>query len=149
MKKIVVTLLVLALSVSILALAGCGGGGNGGNDDSPEQVVEEFMTATLAEDAEAVYDMLSVDSQAEVTDKEELVAGSADAIDSYDVGEATVSGDEARVPTTIVLTGLESTLEFDVVLLKEDGAWKISLSETGASMDEAFEKLMGEIEIPE
>ena len=149
MKKIVVTLLVLALSISILALAGCGGGGNGGNDDSPEQVVEEFMTATLAEDAEAVYDMLSVDSQAEVTDKEELVAGSADAIDSYDVGEATVSGDEARVPTTIVLTGLESTLEFDVVLLKEDGAWKISLSETGASMDEAFEKLMGEIEIPE
>jgi len=149
MKKLAVTLLVLALSVSVLAFAGCGGGGNGGDADSPEKVVEEFMAATLAEDAETVYGLLSADSQAEVTDKEELVAGSKDAIDSYEVGEATISGDEARVPTSIVLAGLESSLDFEVVLLKEDGAWKISLSETGASMDEAFDELMGDIEVPQ
>jgi hypothetical protein len=149
MKKIVVTLLVLALSVSITALAGCGGDGNGGDADSPEQVVEKFMAATLAEDAETVYSLLSADSQAGVTDKEELVAGSTDAIDSYEVGTSTISGDEARVPTTIVLTGMDNPLEFEVVLLQENGAWKISLSETGASMDEAFNKLMGEIEVPE
>ncbi|MEW6555144.1 MAG: hypothetical protein AB1384_12770 [Actinomycetota bacterium] len=148
MKKLVVILLALALSVSIPALAGCGGGSNGA-DDSPEQVVEEFMSATLAEDADAVYELLSEDSQAEVTDKEELVAGSADAIDSYEVGKATINGDEARVATSIALTGFEGSLDFEVVLLKEGGAWKISLSETGASMDEAFEELMGEMEIPE
>ncbi len=128
MKKLAVTLLVLALSVSVLAFAGCGGGGDAG---SPEEVVEEFMAATLAEDAEAVYGLLSADSQAEVTDKEELVAGSADAIDSYEVGEATISGDEARVPTSIVLAGLESSLDFEVVLLKEDGAWRIPCPRPG------------------
>jgi predicted small lipoprotein YifL len=145
MRKTVVMLLALALSVTVLALAGCGGG----NADSPEQVVEEFMSATLAEDAEAVYELLSAATQAELTSTVDLVEGSADAIDSYEVGEATISGDEARVATSIALTGLDGPLEFEVVLVKEDGAWKISLSETGASMDEAFEELMGEMEIPE
>lgn len=148
MKKIIITLLVLALSISVLAFAGCGGS-DSGDGDSPEKVVEQFMQGTLAEDADAIYGLLSEASKAEVTDKEELVAGSADAIDSYTVGKATISGDEARVPSTIVLTGLDSTLEFDVVLVKEDGAWKISLSETGASMDDAFEKIMEDMELPE
>ena len=149
MKRIIVTLLALALTVSVIALAGCGGDGDGGNADPPEQVVEEFMAATLAEDAETVYGLLSAESQAEVPDKEELVAGSADVIDSYEVGTAVVSGDTARVPASLAMIGFESSLDFEVVLVKEDGAWKISLSETGASMDEAFDELMGEIEVPD
>ncbi|MDD3718113.1 MAG: DUF4878 domain-containing protein [Actinomycetota bacterium] len=146
MKKIIITLLVLALSVSVLALAGCGGS-DSGDGDSPEKVVEQFMKSTVAEDADAVYDLLSEADQAEVTDKEELVAGSADAIDSYTVGKATISGDEARVPSTIVLTDLDSTLEFDVVLVKEGGAWKISLEGTGASMDDAFDKIFEDMDL--
>lgn len=147
MKKSAVILLVLALSLSMLALAGCGGSSE--SSDSPEKVVEKFMQGTLAEDADAVYELLSEDSQVEVTDKEDLVAGSADAIDSYTMGKAEISGDEARVPVSIVLKELDTTIEFDVVLLKEDGSWKISLSETGASMDEAFEKLFEDMELPE
>jgi hypothetical protein len=147
MKKIIVALLITALAVSILALVGCGGNGGGGSD-TPEQVVNGFMEATLAMDADAVFNMLSEDSKAEVADKQELVEGSTDAIDSYEVGKATISGDEARVSTSIAMKQIDSTLDFEVVLVKEGGAWKISLSETGASMDEAFQKLMEEIDIP-
>jgi hypothetical protein len=148
MKRLLITLFVLALAVSTLAVAGCGGG-NGDGADSPEKVVERFMQATIAGDADTVYDMLTESSKAEITDRQELVEGTSEVIDSYSVGKGTVSGERASVPTTIVLTELDSSLDFQVILLDEGGSWKISLDETSASLDQAFERWLEEFELPE
>lgn len=145
MKKAVIILLALALLATAYAFVGCGGG----DDGNPEQVVENFLEASTDGDADAAYDLLTEADKNEIVDKDELVEGFTEGVDSYEVGKTTVSGDEARVPINIRLAGSELDLAFDMILLKENGSWKISLADTETEMQVAFDKLMEGYELPE
>jgi hypothetical protein len=145
MKKAVIILFVMSLAATAFAFVGCGGGDGG----SPEQVVETFLKASTDGDADAAYEQITKADQAEIANKEELVEGFAEGVESYDVGEATISGDTARVALNLRLAGSGIDLEFDMVLTQENGSWKVSLSDTETEMQKAFDKLMQEYEIPE
>ncbi|MBU1669759.1 MAG: DUF4878 domain-containing protein [Actinobacteria bacterium] len=140
MRRVMVPLLALILMAGIVA-AGCGDGSSSKSGD-PEAAVEQFMKSTMAEDADATYELLSSESQKGVENKEDLVEGAGDQIADWNVGEATQEGDTARVEVTMKMKDVEQELTFDVVLAEEGGAWKINLEETGKSMDEAINKLM-------
>jgi hypothetical protein len=140
MKKIIVLLLACSLVAGALVAAGCGGGTSSDSGD-PKATVEQFMKATFAEDADATYELLSSESKAGVENKEELVKGASDQLGDWSVGAVTEEGDTARVKVTLTMKEAAAELTFDVVLVKEDGSWKVSLEETGKSMDEAFNKL--------
>ncbi|MFH1149023.1 MAG: hypothetical protein V1748_00960 [Actinomycetota bacterium] len=141
MKRVMVPLLALMLIAGAVVAVGCGGGSSSKSGD-PEATVEQFMKSTMAEDADATYELLSSESQKGVENKEDLVEGAGDQIADWSVGEATQKGNTARVKVTMKMKGVEQELTFDVVLVEEGGAWKINLEETGKSMDEAINKLM-------
>lgn len=141
MKKGITIMIVLTLALGAVATAGCGGGSTSKSED-PEAVVEQFMKATMGEDADATYELLSSESKAGVENKEELVKGASDQLGDWSVGAVSQEGDTARVKVTLKIKEAGSELTFDVVLVKEDDSWKVSLEETGKSMDEAFNKLM-------
>ena len=143
MKKAVIFTFVLALAAATLAFAGCG---NGGSSLTPEQVVGEFLSAAMEGNADAAYDLITEDSKSEVGDKESLVAGFSDSVGSYEVGKATISGDRATVPVSYELQGLDTGIEFDTILKKENGSWKISLIDTNAAAEEALNELMEEFD---
>ncbi len=145
MRRTVIMLLALALAAALVCV-GCGG--NGASSDSPEQVAEKLWQATIEEDADAAWELITADSQ-ESIGKDELVAGASESIGSYAIGEATVSGDDARVETTLVLKGLDYELVFDTVLLKEDGAWKVSLLDTQEEINAALSEMQEELETPQ
>ncbi len=136
--------LALALAVSAFTAAGCGGG----SSKSPDQVVNDFLQASMDENVDAAYAMLTQESKDELGSKEDLSGLSGD-IGSYDVGSAKISGDEAKVPVTMEIKDSGYEMEFDMVLVKEDGAWKISLSATEVEMEKALDELMQEIELPQ
>lgn len=146
MKKAIVILFVSALAAVTLAFAGCG---DGGSSDTPEQVVEKFLTAAMAGDADAAYDLISDDSKAEVGEKANLVEGFSASVAGYEVGAATIAGDKASVPVSYQFQGMEGSLAFDTILVKEGGGWKISLSETNAEAEKALEQLYQELDTGE
>ena len=143
MKKAVIFAFVLALAAATLAFAGCG---NGESSFTPEQVVGEFLSAAMEGDADAAYDLITEESKSEVGDKESLVAGFSESVNSYEIGKGTVSGDRASVPVSYELEGLDGGIEFDTILNKENGSWKISLIDTNAAAEEALNELMQEYE---
>ncbi len=144
MRRAVIVLFVLALAAATLAFAGCGGDGTSSN--TPEQVVGEFLAAAVEGDADTAFELISEDSKTEVGDKENLVAGFSDSVSSYEVGDATITGDKAMVPVNYQLQGMDGGLEFNTVLIMENGSWKISLSDTNAEAEKALDELMQEFE---
>jgi len=141
MKRAVILLSVLALAALGLAFTGCGG--DGASSDTPEQVVEKFMAAAMAEDSDAAYDLISEDSKAEIGDEGNLVAGFSASVIGYEVGVATISGDRASVPMSYKLQGFEGEISFDTILFKESGGWKISLIETEKALEETMQQFYG------
>lgn len=129
-----------------LVLLGCGGKAEvtGG----PDTVVVKFMEAALAEDADTAFHLLDRESQAEVGDKEQLVEGFSESIESYSVGHPEVSGERARVPLSLKLGAFEQEVSFGMILVTEDGAWKISLAESEAEMEKAMEEFFQEVQPP-
>src|SRR4030042_3510731 len=111
MRKAVILLIALTLATMTFAWAGCGGGSS---SDSPEQVVEKFLSASMEENADAAYELLTQADKDELTDKEGLVEGFSQGVEGYEVGVATISGDEARVPVNFKLTGLDQDFGFDM-----------------------------------
>lgn len=107
----------------------------------PETIVVKFFEASLAGDADTAYNLLTEASKAEIKDKGELVKGFSESIDSYSAGSPKVSDNKARVPVTLKLKAFESNLSFDMILMLENGLWRISLSESGAELEKAMEEL--------
>ncbi|MBN2028403.1 MAG: DUF4878 domain-containing protein [Actinobacteria bacterium] len=142
MKRAVILLSVISLAALCLAFTGCGGGGE--SSDTPVQVVEKFMAAAMEGNSDAAYDLISEDSKAEIGDAENLVAGFSASVAGYEVGEATISGDRASVLLNYKLQGFEGGIEFNMILVKEGGAWKISLSETEKELEQIMQQYYGE-----
>lgn len=142
MKRAVILLSVFALAVLVLALAGCGG--EEVSSDTPEQVVEKFMTAAMAGDSDTAYDLISEDSKVEIGDEENLVAGFSASVMGYEVGTATISGNMASVPMSYQFQGFEGGIEFNMILVKESGGWKISLIETEKELEQIMQQYYGE-----
>ncbi|MBC7254288.1 MAG: hypothetical protein H5T72_10020 [Actinobacteria bacterium] len=145
--KILVAAVVFILAALCLSFpSGCGrkvdltGG--------PDTVVVKFYEAAMAKEADTAFKLLDRESQAEVENKEQFVAGFSESIGSYSVGHPEVSGEKAKVPVTLKLKPLEHELRFDMVLVLEDGAWRISMPESEAEMMKARERLFKEIEPP-
>ncbi len=150
MKKAIAMVLILALAVTALVFAGCGG--SSGSGDSPEQVVEKFLKAAEKGDADTAYELVTQADKDALTDKQELTEGFTDIFGtSYEVGKGTVSGDTAKVPVKFDMgeqaMGME--LEFNIVLHKEDGAWKISGDDTALEMEKTMEDMFGDLETSE
>jgi hypothetical protein len=126
--------LVLAFTTLIAAL-GCGGNG-GEPSESPSQVAEKYMQASIAGDANTAYNLLSSQDRQQIT--LEQMQQQAEAMKellaqySFRVGEETINGDEATVAITITgpdpETGETAEETQSLPLVKEDGAWKINLS---------------------
>ena len=147
MRRTIALLFSAVLAASVLAGMGCGGGGP--KSYPPEQVTEKFLQAMMDEDADAAYDLLSEESKTAVTDKEQLVMGGSQGIEGYEVGAVTISGETARVPVTLRITGMETGLDFEVFLRDENGSWKVSLPDTQTEMDRAIEELKRRFQPPQ
>ncbi|RJP28599.1 MAG: DUF4878 domain-containing protein [Actinobacteria bacterium] len=147
MKRALILVFVLALAAATIAFAGCGDGG--GSSTTPEQVVEEFLAAAMEGDAGAAYALITEESKSGISDEEDLVSGFSESISGYEVGKATISGDKAMVPVSYQFIELESGLEFNTVLVQENGAWKISIEDTNAEAQKALEEMMQELETAE
>ncbi len=104
------------------------------------------MQAMLDEDGDAAWAIITAASKEGIS-KEELVEGGSEGIEDYSIGEAVTAGDEAKVKTSFVLTGLDKPMEFDMVLVREDGAWKVSLADTQAEIEKSLEALLEELGI--
>jgi len=141
MKRITAIVLaaVLATGILTLAAAGCGGGGSG-DAKGPEAAAQAFVDATMDADADAVYELLSAPSQKKVEDKESLVEG-IDYIKGLKVGKATMKDGKAYVETKMEIREVDQDLTFNIVVVEENGVWKISLPDTEDEMDKAAEKM--------
>ncbi len=144
MKKAMIIFFVLVLAATAYAIVGCGGG----DDSSPQQVAEGFWKALENGDADKAYDLLSESDKTQIG-KEELVEGFARSVESYSVGEAEISGNTAVIPVKTRLKNLEIDLEFDMILARENGSWKVSFSEMNNEMQKAFEEVMQQYETPQ
>ncbi|MEW6553777.1 MAG: NTF2-like N-terminal transpeptidase domain-containing protein [Actinomycetota bacterium] len=140
MKRAAIAFLLLALATSCLGGLGCGGA------DTPEQVADKFVQAMLDEDGDAAWAVVTEASKEGIS-KEELVEGGSEGIEGYTMGDASVAGDEARVMTSFTLTGLDKPMEFDMVLFKEGGGWKVSLADTQTEIEKSLEALLEELGI--
>jgi hypothetical protein len=147
MRKVVILLIALTLGAAAFAWVGCGGGGTGA--DTPEGVVEAFLSASVEGDADAAFKLITTADQDRFTNKEDLVEGFTTGVEGYEVGPATISGDTARVPVSFQLAGLEQDFEFDMIVVDEAGAWRISISASDVEVEAAMNKLMEEVNPPE
>lgn len=144
MRRSLILLLSLCLCAAAVMAAGCGGGGD--KSATPEEVTEKFVKAAMAGDADTAYSLISESSKGEIEDKEELVEGVGEGVSEYSVGKASISGDTAKVATSLTLKDLDFEMKFDMVLVKEGGAWKIDLAQTQAEMEKAVEEFMKDFE---
>ncbi|MBC7230951.1 MAG: DUF4878 domain-containing protein [Actinobacteria bacterium] len=147
MRRSLILLMSLCLCAAVLAVVGCGGGGD--KSASPEQVVEKFVKAALAGDADTAYSLITEGSKGEVENKEDLVEGVSEGVSEHSVGKSSISGDTARVQTSLTLKDLDFKMEFEMVLVKEGGAWKIDLKQTQTEMEKAVEEYMKQFETSE
>lgn len=119
----------LGMLVLTFFLWGCSAG------RGPEQVAHEFWEASRNGDAELARELVLSTSTAEIN---EPADGEAP-IGHFALGDSHVDGGEAMVETTIGgLAGLSTELEFNTVLAREDGEWKVDLDRTSGDMTRAL-----------
>ncbi len=102
--------------------------------DSPEAVAEAFLTALLAGRCEEAVGYLAAELRppGDACSELPLPQGLGDLAEP-DVGNATLDGDEALVPAGFVPAGETEPLpgtRFVLVMVREDGAWRVESIET-------------------
>jgi hypothetical protein len=139
MRSRATLLAVGALALAASLVIGCGGGGDSSSDSAaaPEDVVQQFVDSSRDGDGEAVCDLLSADSQAQVVDEAKSADDCPGAFDEdptasdvpedLEIGEATIDGDTGSVAITV--SGQESSLP----VVQEDGEWKIDITGSGGA----------------
>lgn len=128
--KMMISLAVLA-GLVVVGVTGCG-------EDSPSQVVEDFVQASIDNDCEAVVDMLHLGEEMQGVTKDDLVESCKQAglspegteLVSVETSDEEIDGDKASVmaKTTIRVEGEELSEEQEISLIKVDGEWKIDIS---------------------
>lgn len=126
----VVVLLVIALAI-IIPLAGRGGDAGGGSNGepappaaTPEEWVEEYLTALSEGDAETARKYVDTSSYSDALLTDEVLAASLElgAIDDIEVGEAEEGEySDVVVPATFTVGGTEVTREFEMYQSEYDG----------------------------
>ncbi|MBN2027246.1 MAG: DUF4878 domain-containing protein [Actinobacteria bacterium] len=133
MRKVCVLLVASFLAIALLAISGCG---DEGSSESPREVADKYLKASVALDVDAAYDLLSqVDQDNLSKEQMQAEAEQMEGIDfSYELGEEKISGDEATVEVTLIVEDVESgeseRLDDTLNLIKENGEWKIYLGDS-------------------
>ena len=132
MRKVGVIMSMVVLVMTIGTVLGCGGGEP---SQSPTEVADEYMQATVDLDVDTVYDLLSKADQQSITKEQmkELAGAQFEAVEmSYVIGQETINGDKATVEVTVTVTdkasGESQEVTDQLTLVKEDGAWKVSFT---------------------
>lgn len=113
-----------------LTAAACGAA------DSPGTVAEAFWTASKDGDKELAETYMVEGGSASISE-----GGSGSSIGEFSLGETAVDGERATVATTVTSMGEQSmVLDFNTVLVQQDGSWKVDLDQT---TDEMMRSLLG------
>ena len=130
----------IAVAVAVL-LAACGGGGDDGGDGvesadqtAIEELVQDFVTAFEARDADTLVSLFSPDCprarrELEAAFQELDAAGVDTEIELRGVEVRSIEGDSAsvRVQSALIVDGEEQgTDRISTELVREDGEWKIA-----------------------
>jgi len=108
-------------------LFGCGSG----EADRAKQVAQAFWDATVAGDAELAQTFVSAGSMFQPNkSKGDSPPG------DVKLGAVDVDGDDAAVETVVTKLDAESpmNMEFETILVREEGSWKIDMDKTTGSM---------------
>ena len=104
------------VAVVFLVVAGCGGG------SSPEETARGFWDAVT----QGIRPYISKADYEMVQGEKGEVPGHAGS--AVELGAARIDGDNATVPAKLRMKG--KSFDVDTVLVREDGAWKVSLDGT-------------------
>jgi hypothetical protein len=131
MKKAFVLICLLVILAPAAVLAGCGSGTDTQESDvgSPEQVARSFWEASMTGDADTSWNLLSEELQSGLKNKEAWAqSGVSDTLgdNTIEVGKAKITGDTAEV-TIRIMNGNAEITDSDVLLVKENGEWKVKL----------------------
>jgi hypothetical protein len=129
MRKLIASACIFSLLVSAVVVAGCALEDRGPR--TVKEVAAEFLDELASGDTSAAWDMLSAQSQKLLRSEPEFDAlvsrtlPDGEALASAQVVKTSAKGDAASATYTTVVDGKKRT--DDLKLIKEDGAWKISL----------------------
>ena len=122
---------LLLIATTLLAL-GC----SGSKLSDPKAVADQFWSATKTGKVAAIKPYVTEASLSHDMMKEDAQATTG----TYTLGEAKIENDSATVPTA--LKDNEVNIEFQTVVVKEKGAWKVDVEKTMMTM---FNGAMGEL----
>lgn len=98
-------------------------GGTAEESRSPEAIAEAFMEAGNAADQEAFLELLTPAARTGLGGDDEGFSMTGGQFDEYEVGEATVEGQEASVPVTATQQGQPQ--DMSLKMRQESGAWRV------------------------
>lgn len=148
MKRALTALLLGAIAMAAVVTAGCAQGlpdaGRNGTATAmdPVQVTEEYLDAIMAGDANTAFLLITAESR-ESTTPGELPGGSAEGLKDYRTAPTRISGNKAVVPVELTFLDPdgrfgETDIDFEAVLARESGLWRVDTIATGANMEKAF-----------
>ena len=123
--------MIFALGLAAFALAACGPFGGESDQDQAETAVTELIEARNDRDFERVCELLAASQldkfrQADTTCEEALPSlADRGVTTTIRVDEVRVSGERATVDATVNRDGQAGQAQ-TILLLKEDGDWKVS-----------------------
>lgn len=127
---------LFVLLCSLLALTACA-------PKTPQQVAESFWKAVIKSDATEAVESSTL---SDVRDYDGYAQNWTGFTPAW--GKSTVEGDRARVATTLTrATGAgDKTIEFDTLLIRQDGQWKVDYAGTGSEVHGApFARLFDQL----
>ncbi|MBN2025638.1 MAG: hypothetical protein JW854_02580 [Actinobacteria bacterium] len=142
MKRVTIIIIVLALVFVGIMCIGCGGGED---LEGAKETAEGLWQAFMEGNSDDAWELVTAESK-ESVNKENLISGASEGVNNVILEEVTISGDEARVWTALDMESLDRELEFDTILFREDGEWKVSLPDTENEINEALGKMQEEID---
>lgn len=133
MKRIAIT--AAATALALLVVSGCGAAQQS-KDADPREVLGRFIDAVNSGDTDTAYDLISEKDRGLMSENDwKKVEGNLDTISEgekigYRFTDMDSGGNYAVIGVELELGG--ETGDTDIVLVKEDGSWKVSLSLTDA-----------------
>ena len=103
---------------------------------TPQKAVQTMLQAQIDGDQEKLKSVLTSDSQQWASMNSAAMRAANENAPEYEVGNAEIDGEDAKVPVTYAMQQFTNTTEITMtyVLHREDGAWKVDLADTMKSM---------------